>query len=258
MVEKGAVILITGAGSGMGREVARQLGRRGCRIGALDKKAEGLESLHQEFAKHGQVCQWREADVTDSEGLRARAAELEGCLGPVDVLIACAGKADETPAQSMDPRKIEQIVRINLLGVSNSIAAVLPGMLARRRGHVAAISSLAAFHALPSEMAYCASKAGLNALMDCLRLDVRDQGIQVTTICPGWTRTAQTKGQFKDADLMKVEDAAREILKAIDRRARLHLFPWWVVWQLRLMNLCPAWLQDRLVLWRIRKVRKDK
>ncbi len=258
MVQDGNVVLITGAGSGMGREVARKLAKRQWKIGALDQKADELESLRLELTGKKQVCDYREVDVTEAEAVCFQVAELENSLGPVNLLLACAGVAGETPAQTIKAQEVEHIVRVNLLGVSNVLAAVLPGMLARRRGHVVAISSLASLQGLPCQMAYCASKAGLNALMESLRLDVKDQGIHVTTICPGWTRTAQTAGQFDDADLMSVEVAANEILKAIDRRARFHAFPWWMVWQLKLMRWLPVRLQDRLLLRRIRQLKKGK
>lgn len=258
MVNEPSVVLITGAGSGIGRALAIKLAKRRWHIAALDQKTAGLQPLKEEVQQGDGVCEYREADVTDAAGLRAKAAELESRLGPVLLLIACAGTAEETPAQTMAAEQVEKIIHINLIGVSNTIAAVLPGMRQRRRGHLAAISSLASLRGLPCQMAYCASKAGLNALMESLRLDLRDEGIVVTTLCPGWTKTPQTEGQYEEADLMRVDEAAQEILKAIDRRARFHAFPRSMVWQLRLMGLLPTWLQDRLLLRRLRQLKKGK
>jgi short-subunit dehydrogenase len=258
MAQNQGVALITGAGSGIGRQVAQKLAARDWTIAAIDQKAEGLQSLKQELEKRTHACAWREADVADGQGLANRVAELETAMGPVNLVVACAGTAAETPAESMDAQKIERIIRINLIGVSNTIAAVLPGMLSRRKGHLAAISSLASFRGLPCQMAYCASKAGLNALMESLRLDLRNKGIAVTTICPGWTRTALTVGKYADEYLMEVDVAADEILDAIERRARFHAFPRGLVWRLRLMNLLPARLQDFLLVRRIRQLKKGK
>jgi short-subunit dehydrogenase len=257
MVRERGVALITGAGGGIGRHVARQLAQRGWKIAAIDERPDGLESLKQELAGNQQICEWIEADVTDAEVLSTKVIELASKLGPVDLLVACAGTAPETPADDIDAQKIEHVIRINLIGVSNTVAGVLPGMLKRRSGHIAAISSLASLRGLPCQMAYCASKAGLNAFMESLRLDLRDQGIRVTTICPGWTRTAQTEG-YDDKDLMEVEETAQEIIKAIDRRARFYAFPRRMVWQLRLLNLLPGWAQDFLVLRRVRQLKKGK
>jgi short-subunit dehydrogenase len=136
------------------------------------------------------------------------------------------------------------------------VAAVLPGMLQRRRGHVVAISSLAALQGLPRQMGYCASKAGLNALMECLRLDVKDHGIMVTTICPGWTRTPLTEGKYAERELMSVDETTEEILYAVAKRKAFHAFPWYLVWELRLISLLPTRLRDWLLLHRMGKLDK--
>lgn len=252
------VALITGAGNGIGREVARLLAKRGRMIAAFDHHAEGLHSLRSECLRDNLVCEIRTVDVTDAETLAAQAADVERHMGPIGLLVACAGVARETPVQGMNARDIERIIRLNLIGVSNSVAAVLPAMLERRRGHVAAISSLASFRGLPNQMAYSASKAGLNALMESLRLDVAQYGIDVTTICPGWTRTRQTEAEFHHADLMPLEYTSGQVVMAIERRLRFHAFPRWVAWQLRLMRLLPVWLQDFLLLRRMRQLKVKK
>src|SRR5262245_29104737 len=245
------VALVTGAGSGMGRQLVIDLCRRGWKVAGIDQNRQGLEELEQDLACEGQHFSWAEADVTQARPLAEAVARLEACPGPTDLLIASAGVWAETHAVGMDPESIARIIGINLVGVSNTIAAVLPGMLARQQGHVVAISSLASYRGLPGQMGYCASKAGLNALMQSLWLDVKNHGVLVTTICPGHTRTPQAVGIHKDAYLMPVEKAAGAILAAIDRRKRFHSFPRTVAAQLRLMRLLPAWLQEWLLVWRM-------
>jgi NAD(P)-dependent dehydrogenase (short-subunit alcohol dehydrogenase family) len=243
------VALVTGAGSGIGRQLAIELARRGRKVAGLDRNQDGLKASEQELARQGCCFAWRAADVTDVDDLRNAVATLGDVLGPIDLLIAGAGVAGWTPAGGMDPAAIARIIAVNLIGVSNTIAAVLPGMLARGRGHVVAVSSLASFRGLPGQMGYCASKAGLNALMQSLGLDVRRFGIDVTTVCPGHTRTPQATCMFKDEYLWPVEATAREILRAIERRKRFHAFPWAVVRQLRCLRVLPerlqGWLLDR-------------
>jgi NAD(P)-dependent dehydrogenase (short-subunit alcohol dehydrogenase family) len=250
------VALITGAGSGLGRQLTLDLLGRGWKVAGLDRDAEGLAELAEELGETGAFV-WRAADVTQPARLGAAVATLEGLLGPVDLLVACAGIAGETPAVGLDPAAVAHIVGVNLIGVSNTIAAVLPGMLARRRGHVVAISSLASYRGLPAQMGYCASKAGLNALLESLRLDVKRHGIYVTTVCPGPTRTPQAVGMYKAGSLMPVEQAAREVLKAIDRRKRFHAFPWSVVSQLWLMGFLPAWSREWLLNWGVNRLKGD-
>jgi short-subunit dehydrogenase len=104
------------------------------------------------------------------------------------------------------------------LGVIYSIEAVLPGMLARRRGHLLAISSLAAFKGLPGESAYCASKAAVNAYMEGLRIALRRKGVVVTTVCPGFVQTPMSGMNSATPFLMTADEAARRIARLIARR----------------------------------------
>ncbi len=108
--------------------------------------------------------------------LCAAVAEIEGRFGPADVMVANAGFGMPTYLDPMNIADVEQTFRVNVLGVVYSIEAVLPGMLARGRGHLLAISSLGAFKGLPGESAYCASKAAVNAYMEGLRIALRKRG----------------------------------------------------------------------------------
>ncbi len=240
------VSLITGAGSGIGRQLALALGREGYRIAALDLQPAGLDALAEELK--GVACATAVADVTDSARLNAAVADLEGRLGPTDLLIASAGVGIETSGLNYRADDIAKVINVNLIGVSNSIAAVLPGMLQRGHGHLVALSSVASFRGLPRMLAYCASKAGLNSLMEGLRVELQPRGIAVTTICPGWVRTpmtAQIKGKLDY--LLEVEDAAREIVGAIQRKAPIHVFPRRMRWRMRVMGWLPVTWQDRLI-----------
>jgi NAD(P)-dependent dehydrogenase (short-subunit alcohol dehydrogenase family) len=250
------VALVTGAGSGIGRQVALTLLRRGWKVAGVDRNQEGLEELGRLPAGERRGLVWAVADVTESSNLREEIGKLVRSLGPIDLVVACAGVAGETPAVGMQPEAIARIISINLIGVSNTIAAVLPGMLARRHGHIVAVSSLAGERGLPGQMGYCASKAGLNALMQSLWLDVKDHGIRVTTVSPGHTRTPQATCMYKDAYLMPVERTTAEILKAIDHGKRFHAFPWLLVRQMRLMRLLPMRLQEWLVARRLQRLKK--
>src|SRR5579885_97065 len=185
------VALVTGAGSGLGRQLALRLAAEGARIAAVDLSAEALAKLTAELA--GKPVATAVADVADVNALRAAVPQLEQQLGPVDLLIANAGIGRETSALAFRAEDVAAQVNVNLIGVANSIDAVLPGMLARRRGHLAAISSLASYRGLPKMAGYCASKAGVNNLLDGLRLELKPLGIAVTTICPGWIRTPLTE-----------------------------------------------------------------
>jgi len=250
--------LVTGAGSGLGRQLAVRLAAQGVAIAGLDLRAEGLQTLEQELRARGATAAWEVADVTDAKALGAAVQALEAKVGPVDLLIASAGIGVETSALWFVPETFATVIQVNLVGVANSVAAVLPGMLARRRGQLVAISSLAAYRGLPFMGAYCASKSGLNALMEAIRVEVKPRGITTTIVCPGWVRTPMT-AQLKlpIPHMLEVEDAARQILEAVRKGKRFAAFPWGTAWQMRLLRWLPAEVSDWVVSRLMRRLAKQ-
>jgi short-subunit dehydrogenase len=239
--------LITGAGSGIGRQLAIDLSKEGWAVSAIDLHEEGLTKLALELANR--PFAWAAADVTERDALNAAVAELEAKNGPVDLLIASAGVGFETSALTYNAADIETIIRVNLIGVSNSIAAVLPGMIERRRGHLVALSSLASYRGIPRMAGYCASKSGVSALMEAIRVEVKPLGIAATTICPGWIHTAMTADlDLKDQPVMAVDVAASHILGAIRRKLPAYSFPRSAARRLGLLRWLPASLSDWLLV----------
>jgi NAD(P)-dependent dehydrogenase (short-subunit alcohol dehydrogenase family) len=251
----GTVALVTGAGSGLGQQLAQILAAEGATLAILDLNAEPLAALAAELT--GKPVAWTVADVTDRGSLVKAVTELQQRLGPVELLVANAGIGIETNAVDFRAADIEAQVRVNLIGVANSVEAVLPGMLARQRGHLVAISSLASYRGLPGMAGYCASKAGLNALMESLRFELKPQGIAVTTICPGWIRTPLTeKISVPKPYLLEVDDAARRIVDAIRRRRPYYAFPRPALRRVQLLRWLPAAASDWLMLRVLRSLTK--
>jgi NAD(P)-dependent dehydrogenase (short-subunit alcohol dehydrogenase family) len=243
------VVLITGAGSGLGRQLALALAAQGAPIAAIDLQAEPLESLGTELT--GKRYAWAVADVTEREGLYLAVHDLERQVGGIDLLIANAGIGIETSALDYNAADIEAQIRVNLIGVVNSIGAVLPRMLERKRGHIAAISSLGSYRGFPKMAGYCASKAGVNALLDALRVELAPLGIDVTTICPGWIRTPLTEHiDVPHPFLMDPDHAARLIVEALRRRKPFFAFPGPSRRRVRLLK----WLPERASDWLVRRM----
>jgi NAD(P)-dependent dehydrogenase (short-subunit alcohol dehydrogenase family) len=239
------VVLITGAASGIGRQLAVDLAGEGARIAAVDRQGDALAKLAAELQPTSQHVATAVADVTDLPGLRNAVAQLEAQLGPTDVLIASAGIGRETSALDFDAEAFRAMIDVNLTGVVNSIDAVLAGMRRRRRGHLVALSSLASYRGLPRLGAYCASKAGVNAIMDALRVELRPLSIHCTTICPGWIRTPLTAHlKLPGLRMMDVRDAARLMIDAIRWQRPVVAFPPQLTWQLRLLRYLPRPVSD--------------
>ena len=214
----GPVVIITGASSGIGRALALRLGAAGARVGLIARRRDLLESARAAIAAAGGTAVAAVADVGDRAALRAAVAEVERRLGPADVLVANAGFGAPTVLDPLNTADVEATFRVNVLGVVYAVEAVLPGMLARRNGHLLAVSSLAAFKGLPGESAYCASKAAVNAYMEGLRIALRPRGVAVTTVCPGFVATPMTPMNSATPFLMSADAAARRIARVIARR----------------------------------------
>ncbi|MBY0526071.1 MAG: SDR family NAD(P)-dependent oxidoreductase [Gemmataceae bacterium] len=250
------VALITGAGSGIGRQLARTLAAEGAAIAAVDLTPEPLAALAAELA--GKSIATAVADVTERDALLRATGDLQAKLGPADLLIASAGIGIETSALQFVAADFERVVRVNLIGVANSVAAVLPGMIERKRGHLVGLSSVASYRGFPLMAGYCASKSGVNALFDSLRVELNPLGIHVTTICPSWIRTPMTeKIGVPPAQMVPVETAARHIVDAIRRRRAFYAFPPSDVRQVRLLGWLPLswsdWLVRRMLASQMKK-----
>lgn len=241
------VVLITGAANGIGRGLARALIGYGARVAAVDRDAAGLDGLARELA--GRPLATAVADVTDADGLRAAVAQLEAAVGPTDVLVANAGIMRQTMATEFLPELFAAEVQVNLIGVANSMAAVLPGMIARRRGHLVAVCSLASYRGFPPVAGYCASKAGVRALCDAFRVELRPAGVRVTTLCPGAIET-RLPDLVEIPDMpprLTVGDAVERMLAAVARGREFYAFPAAEAWHLRLLRYLPLRVSDWLV-----------
>ncbi|MBV9926725.1 MAG: SDR family NAD(P)-dependent oxidoreductase [Acidobacteria bacterium] len=241
------VVLITGASSGIGRALALELGRRGARLGLTARRGEELLKLSEEVERAGGEALALPADVRDHAALKEVADKVLEKWGRVDVLIANAGMSSTTAGTRLNASEVGDVITINVLGVVNSVAAVLPSMLERRAGQLVAISSLASYRGLPKSGAYSASKAAVSTLFESLRVDLLKSNIAVTTIHPGFIRTPMTAGRKKKLPfLLEPDDAARRIVRAVERRARTYAFPWQLATLVRVIRHIPDAVYDRL------------
>lgn len=238
------VAIVTGASSGIGWELARQLAANGCKVGLIARRQSLLEQLAAEIAQSGGTCAWAAVDVGERTPVLEAISKLRSNLGPIDLVIANAGVGAPTFLEPMNVGDVEKMYRVNVLGVIYAIEAALPEMLQRRQGHLAAVSSLAAYKGLPGEAGYSSSKAAVNNFMEGMRIRLRGSGIHVTTICPGFVRTPMTEiNQFKMPYLLEPDEAARRILRALRQRKKVFNFPW----QMSLLMKLTAWLPDWVV-----------
>jgi len=231
---RGLITVVTGASTGIGRETALELVRRGATVIGIARSAENLARLGESARGLSGTMEMARADVSDAEAITATLRGLEQAHGRIDVLVNNAGTGAYKPAVRMTVPEFESIIRTNYLGAVACTLAVLPGMLGRRSGHIVNVSSPSAFSPPAGQTAYAASKAALDAFSESLLLEVRDQGMRVSIVYPGHVITPLTLEQFKGQPMpprfvcMDAARVAAGVLEALESaRFRIYL-PWFV------------------------------
>lgn len=239
------VALVTGASSGIGWELAKELARPGTKVGLVARRGDLLDRIAAEIRTAGGIAETAIADVTERVATVSALRNLQERLGPVDLLIANAGFGSTTFVEpTMNVETLETMYKVNVFGVLYSIEAVLPGMLERGRGHLVAVSSLGSYKGLPGESGYTSSKAAVNNLMEGFRIQLRPRGIHVTTVCPGFVVTPMTaRNNFKMPFLLKADEAARRIVRALRYKPAVFDFPRPMRWLMELTR----WLPDGVI-----------
>lgn len=183
----GKVAVVTGASSGIGAEVAKALSREGACVALAARREERLLATQAGLGQAGEDGSSIvvPTDVTDREGVKALVRRAEDELGPVDILVNCAGVMYYTLMKNVREDEWETTVEVNCKGALNCVGAVLPGMLSRGRGHVVTVSSDAGRQVFPGLAVYSASKFFVEALSRTLRLETAGTGLKVTTVQPG-------------------------------------------------------------------------
>ncbi len=235
----GKVILITGAAGGIGAATALELGRRGAHCVLADLDREGLARTASSVGGEPLTV---ELDVTDREACVRATREAVQRHGGLDSVWANAGIASVGPVLQTDPNAWRRTIDVNLVGAYNTVSAALPAV-AKRSGYVAVTASLATFAHPPGMSAYAATKSGVEAFCNSLRMEVAHLGVDVATIHPAWIATRMVEDADAELDAFgalrasltfplnktyPVERAARDIARGFERRSRRICTPSWV------------------------------
>lgn len=241
--------IITGASSGIGLALARELAARGWDLALLARRGELLETVAQGLRARGSRVAVAACDVADAAAVRDAVRKTEDELGgPFDLAIANAGISVPTHASKFSLTDAEQVLKVNVFGVVYLYDAVIPGMIERGRGRFAGIASVAGLRGLPTAGPYSASKAAVQAFLEAARIELAQYGVGVTIVNPGWVATPLTeKNRFRMPFLMQPDEAAVVIADGIERGSRLVEFPRPMSLLMRIIRLLPDALYDRIM-----------
>lgn len=255
---RGLAALITGAGSGIGRETALAFAREGVRVHAVDVDRARAEAVAGEITEAGGTATSHAVDVADPSAVSALADALRGGGERIGILVNCAGILATGPAEEIELDEWRRVFDVNVFGAVHTIRAFVPDMLERGTGHVVNVASLAGLVPFPFVAPYTATKHALVGMSGSMGMELAHRGVTVTAVCPGAVRTAlytakpmtlPGNAREKVIDLitrgaMPPERVARDIVRAVRKRRTLVV---------RAGPARPLWtlygLAPRLYLW---------
>jgi short-subunit dehydrogenase len=251
---RGAVVVLTGASSGIGAATAVACGRQGMRVALAARRRDRLEHVAEEVRAAGGEARVVPTDVRDEAAVRALVDGTVEAWGRLDVLINNAGIGMLALVTQTSAAEFEALMRVNFLGAVYGVLAALPHMRRQRRGHIVNVASVVGKRASPFRAAYVASKFALVGFSEALRMELLEDGIHVTSVCPIGTAT-----EFHDVEenrlgvsgrggpIQSAEHVARGIIRAL-RRPRAEVHPYPLTRLLFLANDVAPSLVDRLLL----------
>lgn len=237
-------IWLTGASSGMGLEMARQLAAQGHKLALTARRAEPLQQLADSYP--GQLLVVT-ADLTDADAVKAVGERIAAAWGALDLAILNAGTCEYMDLPTFDSALFARVMQVNVQGTAHCIEAALPLLRKGEQPQLVGVGSSVTYVPLPRAQAYGASKAAVRYLFQSLELDLAQHGIKVSLVSPGFVDTPLTAGNdFPMPMQVSSEQAASAILQGIERGKREISFPGPFIFVLRLIGGLPAALRFML------------
>jgi len=241
------IVWITGASSGLGREVARQYARAGHTVCASARNVDALTSLAADCGESAGCVRAFGLDVTDSDQVEAVMRDIQTTVGLPDLTILNAGTHINNSAHDFDRQVFRKLMDINYMGTINCLQEILPAYMAQRHGQIAVVSSVAGYRGLPNASAYGASKAALINMCEALQPELEAHGVRLSLVNPGFIRTPLTdKNEFPMPFLMEVDAAAESLIRGLESGRFEITFPRRFTWLLKGLRILPVAIYLRL------------
>lgn len=248
----GCTALITGASSGIGREIALQLAPQAAALILVARRLDRLEELRRSLARPGLEIHCHAVDVADDTQIETLLELIHGSGLRVDFLVNNAGLGDHGFFEESDWKRVQAMIDVNISALTRLTHAILPQLIRSGRGAILNVSSIASYLPLPKMAVYAATKAYVTSFSEAIRGELRGTGVSVTALCPGPVDTefftlAERPNATEDApspELFKVpvEQVASEALDAV-LRDRPRIIPGWIPWAvMTFVSLLPFFL----------------
>ena len=237
-------ILITGASSGLGAELARQYATKDNSLILLARREDKLRALKEELSPYAKNVKIIVADVTEFEILQKK-IEI---LGFIDMLILNAGISIGHSEELTSFMDFKRLYDVNVLASHAILEVLLPKFQEQKSGKIVFISSLASLISMPTSKAYSSTKRAVNAYAEGLRYKYNKDGIKVINILPGFIVSEMTdKNNFKMPFLLSTQEGVQKIIKAIEKNKRIYAFPLRFYLIISTLNLLPKFLREKIV-----------
>ncbi len=240
-------VWITGGSTGIGRELVSLMDGHVAHIAVSARSAEKLSAL----ADAGKTVAAYPLDVSDKAAVKSCVTDIEDAAGPIDLAVLNAGAWKLMDVAEMDLAAVRTGIEVNYMGVMYALDALLPGMLARGKGHIAIVASVAGYRGLPRSIAYGPTKAALINLAEILRTELGPRGITISVVNPGFVDTPMTRDNpFPMPGIIPAPMAARALLKGLVRERYEIVFPLGFVLLMKLLRILP----NAVYFWLVRTI----
>jgi short-subunit dehydrogenase len=246
------IVWITGASSGLGRELARQYAMQGHQVCVSARRVASLDELAASCSNMAGRIHAFPLDVIDVEKVNTCFSSICETVGTPDISVLNAGTHAANSAAQFDAEVFRRLMEINYMGVVNCLQALIPTCIKQHHGKIVVVSSVAGYQGLPYASAYGASKAALINMCEALQPELAAADVQLQLVNPGFVRTPLTNlNEFPMPFLMEVEDAATRIVRGLEGNSFEISFPRRFTWLLKILKILPypvyLWLTRKLI-----------